>query len=67
MVGPNCTRERAAPPSFLLPLSSFLLVLLQLGKGESYSRWEEDSLGHAIEGLPLPLLHSFIYGGGGTP
>ena len=24
-------------------------------------------MGRAIGGQPLPLLHSFIYGGGGTP
>ena len=35
--GPNWTREGAVPPSFLLPLLSFLLLLHGLGKGETYS------------------------------
>ena len=34
---PNWTREGATPPSFLLSLFPFLLLLLQLGKGETYS------------------------------
>ena len=65
---PNWTRKGGWRPPFLPPLPSFL---------PSYSYyWKEGILflvgvgrllGCAIEGRPLPLLHSSIYGGGGTP
>ena len=38
---------RGAGPPFLLSLSLFLLLLLQLGRGETYSYWDSPR-GHAL-------------------
>ena len=55
-------------PAFLLPLFSFLPLLLQLGKGGILLPVGLGlPLGRAIERAGPPLLHSFIYGGGGHP
>ena len=70
-------RRRAAPlwseldkgcsPLFLVPLPLFPSLLLQQGKEESYSRWEEDSSWRALLADRPPPPGSFIYGGrGGT-
>ena len=54
-----------ARPPFLLPLSSFLPLLLQLGKGGILLPVGVGLLlGRAIERAGPPLLHSFIYGEG---
>ena len=55
-------------PSFLLPSSSFLPLLVGLGKGEpTPSRSRIPPLGAHPMRPAGPLLHYFIYGGGGTP
>ena len=61
--------EGGRRPPFLLPLSSFPLLLLQLGKGGILlpPGVGLPPLGRAMRGSALSLLHSFIYGGGGHP
>ena len=56
----------AAP--FLVSYSYYMEgLLVGLGKGESTPGGSRTPLGRAIERAGPPLLHSFIYGGRGTP
>ena len=55
-------------PLFLPSLLPFLLSYsYYLEGGNPTPGGSRTPLGRAIEGRPSPLLHSFIYGGGGTP
>src|SRR5215216_7773390 len=59
---------RGGGPPFLFSLSLFLLLLLQLGKGGNLLLVGVGLPPWARHRRPaLPLLHSFIYGGGGHP
>ena len=63
--GPNWTRG-AAPFSFFLSPSFPFSYSNKEGRSPTPGG-SRTPPGRAIEGRPSPLLHSFIYGGGGTP
>ena len=55
-------------PPFLPPSLPLPSLLVQLGKGGNPTPGgSRTPPGRAIEGRPSPLLHSFIFVGGGTP
>ena len=67
--GPNWARRGAAPPfpSSLSPPSFSPSPTREGGGGNPTPNGSRTPPGRAIGGPALPLLHSFIYGGGGTP